>query len=127
MEEYVINSKVIAIASGKGSVGKTFMSASLGLGLSMLGKEVVVLDADFGGANLHKVMGIEKSSQTFLNFYNHQYARLNEILIEHPYFSNLRIAMGAVLSSWRLKYSVIKSARSGHRCMGLARRVFLIS
>ena len=106
MEEDVMNSKVIAIASGKGGVGKTVMSASLGLGLSMLGKEVVILDADFGGANLHKVMGIEKSSQTFLNFYNHQYARLNEILIEHPYFSNLRIAMGAgdSLALSNLKY-----------------------
>ncbi len=94
MEDDILNSKIIAIASGKGGVGKTVISASLGLGLSMLDKKVVLLDADFGGANLHKVMGIEKSNQTFFNFYTDQYTRLNEILIEHPYFGNLRIAMG---------------------------------
>ncbi|MBN2031581.1 AAA family ATPase [bacterium] len=94
MEDEVIHSKIVAIASGKGGVGKTVVSASLGVGLSMLGKKVVMLDADFGGANLHKVMGIEKSSQTFLDFYSYPYTRLNEILIEHPYFNNLRLAMG---------------------------------
>ncbi len=94
MEDEVIHSKIIAIASGKGGVGKTVVSASLGLGLSLLGKKVVMLDADFGGANLHKVMGVEKSNQTFLDFYSRPYSKLNEILIEHPYFRNLRLAMG---------------------------------
>ena len=38
--------RVIVVASGKGGVGKTTMSANLGVALSLHGEEVVVLDLD---------------------------------------------------------------------------------
>ena len=37
--------RVIAIGGGKGGVGKTVLSASLGVGLAALGKQVVMVDA----------------------------------------------------------------------------------
>jgi septum site-determining protein MinD len=52
-------SEVIVITSGKGGVGKTTTSANIGTGLAMLGKKVVLIDADIGLRNLDVVMGLE--------------------------------------------------------------------
>jgi len=50
--------KIIAVTSGKGGVGKTKVEANLSVCLSELGKKVVVLDADFGLANLDVLLGL---------------------------------------------------------------------
>ena len=52
-------SKAIAIASGKGGVGKTTITANFGLALSKLGKKVIMVDADLDMANLELVLGME--------------------------------------------------------------------
>lgn len=50
--------KVIAITSGKGGVGKTFVSANLAASLAKRGLKVLVLDADLGLANLDVVLNL---------------------------------------------------------------------
>lgn len=50
--------KSIAITSGKGGVGKTNISLSIGLALSYLKKKVCIVDADLGLANIHILLGI---------------------------------------------------------------------
>ncbi|TSE22678.1 MinD/ParA family protein [Tepidimonas aquatica] len=50
--------KVIAITSGKGGVGKTFLSANLAAALTRRGLRVLVLDADLGLANLDVVLNL---------------------------------------------------------------------
>ncbi len=52
-------SEVIVITSGKGGVGKTTTTANLGVGLSKLGKKVVLIDTDIGLRNLDVVLGLE--------------------------------------------------------------------
>ncbi|MEP7297786.1 MAG: MinD/ParA family protein [Burkholderiales bacterium] len=49
---------VLAITSGKGGVGKTFLSANLAAALAQRGKRVLVLDADLGLANLDVVLNL---------------------------------------------------------------------
>ncbi|MEJ2110765.1 MAG: P-loop NTPase, partial [Acidobacteriota bacterium] len=44
--------KIIAVTSGKGGVGKTNVVANLAVSLSELCKKVIVLDAEFGLANM---------------------------------------------------------------------------
>jgi flagellar biosynthesis protein FlhG len=50
--------KVVAVTSGKGGVGKTFVSANLAASLAKLGNRVLVLDADLGLANLDVVLNL---------------------------------------------------------------------
>ena len=50
--------RVIAITSGKGGVGKTNIVANLGHTLSSLGKKVLILDADWGLGNLDVLLGL---------------------------------------------------------------------
>ena len=50
--------RVIAITSGKGGVGKTNIVANLGFALSRLGKKVLILDADLGLGNLDVLLGL---------------------------------------------------------------------
>lgn len=52
------NSRVVAITSGKGGVGKTTLTASLAVSLTALGKRVFVIDADLGTANMDIVLGL---------------------------------------------------------------------
>ncbi len=49
--------RVLSVTSGKGGVGKTNISANLGISLAQFGYRVVVFDADLGMANLDVVLG----------------------------------------------------------------------
>lgn len=50
--------RVIAVASGKGGVGKTNVSVNLALAMVAEGKRVMLLDADFGLANVDIMLGL---------------------------------------------------------------------
>ena len=52
------NTRLIAIASGKGGVGKTHITVNLGLALQRLNQRVLVLDADLGMANIDVLLGL---------------------------------------------------------------------
>ena len=50
-------SQIIPVASGKGGVGKSLLSANLAIALGQQGKKVVLADLDLGASNLHLVIG----------------------------------------------------------------------
>jgi len=50
--------RVLAVASGKGGVGKTNVSVNLATALAALGEQVMLLDADFGLANVDVLLGL---------------------------------------------------------------------
>ena len=52
-------SKVIAVISGKGGVGKTTSTANIGLGIAKNGRQCVVVDFDIGQRNLDMILGLE--------------------------------------------------------------------
>ena len=53
-----LSSRVITITSGKGGVGKTNFAINLALQLRKHNKKVVIIDADFGLANIEVLFGI---------------------------------------------------------------------
>lgn len=61
MEAPIKFRNAIAIASGKGGVGKTNISVNLSLALRLLNKRVTLFDADMALANSHIVMGVQPS------------------------------------------------------------------
>jgi flagellar biosynthesis protein FlhG len=50
--------RTIAVASGKGGVGKTNITANLAIGFSRLNKKVLVLDADLGLSNIDVILNL---------------------------------------------------------------------
>jgi len=85
---------VFAFGGGKGGVGKTVLTASLGIGLASYDNEVVIVDADLGGANLHTAMGMLEPEYTFYHFYTLQRDSLEDICLETP-VQGLKLISGA--------------------------------
>jgi len=50
--------KVIAVTGGKGGVGKTTVSANLAVAIAAAGRDVMLVDADFGLANVDVMLGL---------------------------------------------------------------------
>jgi len=74
---------VLSVTSGKGGVGKTNMSVNLAHTLSMAGKNVVLLDADLGLANVDVILGLTPERNLFHLF--HEDMTLDKILFDTPY------------------------------------------
>ncbi len=73
---------VIAISSGKGGVGKTNVSVNLAITLAMSGKEVMLMDADLGLANVDMLLGIQSKYNLFHVLTGER--TLSEIVISGP-------------------------------------------
>lgn len=74
--------KVMAVTSGKGGVGKTFVSANLAAALAKRGLKVLVLDADLGLANLDVVLNLYPKV-TLHDVFSGK-AKLEEAIIQAP-------------------------------------------
>jgi flagellar biosynthesis protein FlhG len=74
--------QIIAVTSGKGGVGKTNVVANLAVCLSELSKKVVVLDADFGLANLDVLLGLTPRYHLGHVLYGNK--TLSEIMVQGP-------------------------------------------
>ncbi|MEW6432208.1 MAG: P-loop NTPase [Myxococcota bacterium] len=73
--------RIIAIGGGKGGIGKSLVSANLGIALAQRGARVVLVDADLGGANLHTCLGIPQPAVGLSDFVEKRVARVEELLV----------------------------------------------
>lgn len=79
--------KVIAVSSGKGGVGKTNVSVNLATALAKDGKEVLLMDADLGLANVDVLLGLNPAYD--LSHVITGERSLDEVIIEGP--ANLKV------------------------------------
>ncbi len=75
--------QLVAIASGKGGVGKSFCSSSLAISLSSSKHKVLLVDIDLGGANLHNFVGLKIPGVSLYNFIRDK-AKLEEVIVKSP-------------------------------------------
>lgn len=95
MSELTKQSKVIwAIAGGKGGTGKSFLSANLAIALSVERGDIVAIDADLGGPNLHTLLGVRENGRDLGDFVRNQVNRLEDIALPTP-FPGLRLVRGS--------------------------------
>lgn len=82
LREQASSARVIAVTSGKGGVGKTSISVNLALQFKEQGKKVVILDADFGLANVEVMLGARpKYNLADVIFYNRS---IEEVITKGP-------------------------------------------
>lgn len=74
--------KLWSIGGGKGGVGKSVFTLGLGICLARLGRKVILVDADLGGANLHTLMGVRYPPLTLEDFLLKRVSRLEDLIIE---------------------------------------------
>jgi flagellar biosynthesis protein FlhG len=99
--------QVISVASGKGGVGKSVVSANLALVLAQKGKQVVLVDLDVGGADAHVLVGLLNPPFTLTDFLNHRIEQLDDLAHPLPIHPNLRIIPGTgdTLATANMAYS----------------------
>ena len=84
--------EIWAVGGGKGGTGKTFVVCQLATSLALMGKKVVLIDTDFGGANIHTFFGIKSSERSITNFFDKKESL--ESLIVDTQVKNLSIICG---------------------------------
>lgn len=70
--------RIVAVAGGKGGVGKSTVAANLALAIGRMGHRVALVDADLGAANLHTMMGALHPARTLADFLDHNIETLDE-------------------------------------------------
>src|SRR5512142_2167222 len=87
--------RVVSIGGGKGGIGKSLISANLGIELARRGKRVVLVDADLGGANLHTTLGVEVPRRTLSDFIERRVSRIDDVVTPTG-IQNLGLVSGAL-------------------------------
>jgi flagellar biosynthesis protein FlhG len=74
--------QVWSVGGGKGGIGKSLIAASVGWQLARMGQQVVLVDADLGGANLHTCLGLPAPERTLADFVQRRVDTLEEALVD---------------------------------------------
>jgi len=84
---------IIPIASGKGGVGKSLLSANLAIALAKMGHATVVADLDLGSPDLHSFLGCGEHCGAIVEFMHTAGAKLGDYLQATPW-RHLRLLGG---------------------------------
>ena len=87
--------RVIAVGGGKGGIGKTLVSTSLAIELARRGREVVLVDADLGGANVHTCLGMEAPRLSLSDLVDRRVAHIEDVAFPSS-IPGLRVVAGAL-------------------------------
>lgn len=95
MENSPIERPIIwTIGGGKGGIGKSLITCNLGICLSKSGQKVLLVDADFGAANLHTLLRADGAPYPFSSFIKGKIFDIQNIIAKTP-IHNLDLISGA--------------------------------
>lgn len=83
--------RIIVMTSGKGGVGKTTVCAGVGAALAVMGRNVVLVDADIGLNNLDMLMGVENKVTYDMIDVIEGRCRLKQAIVTDLYIPNLGV------------------------------------
>ena len=86
-------SSIIPLASGKGGVGKSVVTANLGYILSLKNKKTILVDLDLGGANLHTLLGVKNNNLGIGHYIYTKGNNLKDYVVDTSY-ENLQLIPG---------------------------------
>ena len=86
--------RIVALAGGRGGIGRSFLAANIGVYLAQLGKEVVLVDADLGGASQHTLLGLPRPDASLSHVIDRSASHLVELVIDTN-VPNLRLLSGS--------------------------------
>ena len=81
----VSDKTIWSIGGGKGGTGKSFFSANLALHLASKEEDIVLIDADLGGPNLHTFLGMKETEVDLGHFFSNTISQLKDTVVSTPY------------------------------------------
>lgn len=81
------------VAGGKGGTGKSTLTANIGVGLSLLGYKVILVDGDLGGADLHLFFDQIAPPRSLSSFLTKEIRALKDVVLPTP-SENLKLICG---------------------------------
>ncbi|NLC33353.1 MAG: septum site-determining protein MinD [Clostridiales bacterium] len=114
--------QIIMLASGKGGVGKSTLSAALGVSLARRGLRCMLLDADVGLRNLDLMLGMQDQVLHELSDCIKRRCSLDDAIVAHKYYPSLHLMvvgqnvrpkdfdkkdLGRILKTLRSRYDMI--------------------
>lgn len=109
--------KIYPIGGGKGGVGKSFITASLGALIAKLGKKVVLVDLDLGASNLHTFLGLPAPKIGLNHYLNKQEMNLADVAVQTHinnlfFISSCHCSMEIANLYYAQKVKLIKAVQS---------------
>ncbi len=97
---------IVAIGGGKGGIGKSLLTANLGISFAQSRMKVVLVDADLGGSNLHTCLGMDLPEASLGDFVNRRAEKIEDVIVETG-VAGLGLISGAedYLGSANIKYT----------------------
>jgi flagellar biosynthesis protein FlhG len=86
--------RLVALAGGRGGTGRSVLAANIAVYLAQLGKRVVLVDADLGGACQHTILGIDRPQSSLTQVIDRQADHVADLIVETP-VPNLHLLPGA--------------------------------
>ncbi len=73
---------IVGIGGGKGGVGKSMVSSNLAVQYALAGLKVIIIDLDFGAANLHTIFGLRQPPKSLGDYFNSPRSQLANYLVK---------------------------------------------
>jgi flagellar biosynthesis protein FlhG len=89
-----ITGTICAVGGGKGGVGKSLVAVNTACALALDGYEVILVDADLAGANVHTLFGIKQPPVTLNEFVRRTIGKIDDLLVPTA-LKKLRLVCGA--------------------------------